>query len=166
MKNLKRYTLIAIIVVSVVGSLWHFIYDFSAQNLLVGFFAPVNESTWEHMKLIFFPMLIFVLMTYKGLSKEYECILPSMLIGNICATWLIPVVFYTYSGIIGKNTLILDILTFVLCVICGFLTGYKLTVSCRGGKYKTAIFIFTVLMCACFFVFTIYPPHIGLFVSP
>ena len=59
MQNLRKFTVIGILFVSVAGTLLHFVYDWSGQNPLVGFFAPVNESTWEHMKLLLFPMLLY-----------------------------------------------------------------------------------------------------------
>ena len=59
MKNLKSALIIGTIFVLITGILSHFVYDWSGQNFIVGFFSPVNESTWEHMKLSFFPMLLF-----------------------------------------------------------------------------------------------------------
>lgn len=73
MKHLKRYTIIGIIFVLITGTFAHFLYDWTENNHIVGFFTPINESIWEHMKLLFFPMLIysvfiificFVLFTY------------------------------------------------------------------------------------------------------
>ena len=61
MKNLKLDMIIGIIFVSAIGTLWHFVYEWSGQNFIVGFFFPVNESTWEHMKMLFFPMLLYSL---------------------------------------------------------------------------------------------------------
>lgn len=42
------------------GTLMHFAYEYSDQNPLVGMFAPVSESTWEHMKMVFFPAFFIV----------------------------------------------------------------------------------------------------------
>ena len=56
MNRLKRYTLAGIFFVSVIGTLSHFLYQLSGNSFLVGLFAPVGESTWEHIKLLFFPM--------------------------------------------------------------------------------------------------------------
>ena len=40
------------------GTLFHFIYEWSGFHPLAGLFAPVNESTWEHLKMLFFPVLL------------------------------------------------------------------------------------------------------------
>ena len=58
MHSSKRVMILAAIVVFVLGTLAHFVYDWSGQNSFIGLLTPVNESTWEHMKLLFFPMLI------------------------------------------------------------------------------------------------------------
>ena len=45
----------------VLGTILHFLYDLTNQSVLVAPFSAVNESTFEHMKLMYFPMLIFSL---------------------------------------------------------------------------------------------------------
>lgn len=61
MKHTKRDIIIGILFVLVTGTLSHFLYDWSGRLPVVGLFAPVNESVWEHMKLLFFPMLLYAL---------------------------------------------------------------------------------------------------------
>ena len=74
MKLLKRYTMIGIVFVLITGSLAHFVYDWSGKNHIVGLFTPINESVWEHMKLLFFPMLIYSLVMLLRYRKKYSCI--------------------------------------------------------------------------------------------
>ncbi len=70
MKRLKYFTMGGILFVLITGSLAHFLYDWSGNNLIIGLFSPVSESIWEHMKLIFFPMLIYSLSVIPGLRSE------------------------------------------------------------------------------------------------
>lgn len=58
-KCLKTYTIIGVFFVLAAGSLAHFLYDWTGSNAIAGLFVPVNESVWEHMKLLFFPMLLY-----------------------------------------------------------------------------------------------------------
>lgn len=58
-ENLNFQTYFGIGFVLVLGTLSHFFFDWSGENRLVGIFAAVNESTWEHLKLLFFPALLF-----------------------------------------------------------------------------------------------------------
>ena len=50
--------------ISILGVLLHFTYEWSNDNPAVGLFSAVNESTWEHLKLIFFPMLLLTTMEF------------------------------------------------------------------------------------------------------
>ena len=43
--------IVSIIVISVIGTIAHFIYELSEHNKIVGLFGSVNESTWEHIKI-------------------------------------------------------------------------------------------------------------------
>ena len=70
-KKLCLCSLAGILFVSSAGCLMHFVYEWSGQNFVLGLFAPVSESTWEHMKLAYFPMLLFFLVEYIFLYKSY-----------------------------------------------------------------------------------------------
>lgn len=166
MNQLKSYTIIGTIFVILLGTLSHFFFEWSNNNFLVGFFSPVNESIWEHMKLIFFPMLLYVLIVMPNLKKTYPCISSASLSGILLGTLLIPVIFYTYTGILGQNFLVLDIITFLLSVVAAFYTVYRLAVSCRAQSYTLLLCAAVCLFMICFIVFTYFPPEISLFDDP
>lgn len=166
MNQLKRYTIIGTIFVIISGTLSHFFYEWSGNNFLVGLFSPVNESTWEHMKLVFYPMLLFSLPASIKLKKIYPCITSSLLSGTLVGTFLIPIIFYTYTGILGSNVFILDLITFILAVISAFFTVYRLTVSCRMQNHASILCIAICVVLICFVLFTVYPPSIALFTAP
>ena len=166
MKKLKIYTILGIIFVIALGSLAHFFYEWSNNNFLIGLFTPVNESTWEHMKLIFFPMLLFSLIYIPKLKETYPCIISAFPFGLLTGTFLIPVFFYTYTGFLGYNVFILDILSFVFAVITAFYTIFKSTISCKVNKYTNILCIIVYILSLCFFIFTLWPLNIGLFAIP
>lgn len=161
MKKLKCYIIFGIIFVIITGTISHFIYEWSGQNFILGFFFPVSESTWEHMKLCFFPMLIYWLFMNKQLKDDYPCVTSAMLFGTLSGTLLIPVIFYTYTGIIGRNYLPLDIATFILSVLLAFFCVYRLSLSCKMISYTFWLGLFVLIMAVCFFIFTYMPPNIG-----
>lgn len=166
MEQLKKYTITGTFFVLITGTLSHFIYEWSGNNFIVGFFCPVNESTWEHMKLVFFPMFLFSIFMFKRLNRSYPHILQSSSLGILIGTFLVPVLFYTYTGILGYNTLVLDIFTFILSVITGFYSIYKLTQSLKI-KYPFSIpFALVLTVMVCFILFTYHAPKIGLFAIP
>ena len=148
MKRLKYYILGGILFVLVFGTLSHFVYEWSGNNTFLGLFFPVNESTWEHMKLVFFPMLVYGIFMKQRLQQEYPCILSALPAGILTGSLLIPVIFYTYSGIIGQNFLPADIAVFIISVLLAFLVIYKLTLSCSSffvsGILWTVVFLLTL----------------------
>ena len=166
MKQMKSYTIGGIFFVLILGSFSHFFYEWSGNNPIIGLFSPVNESTWEHMKLIFFPMLLYSFVTVPMLRNNYPCICSDYLAGTIIGTLLVPVIFYTYTGILGYHTLVLDIVTFALSVMIAFIVAYRLALSCRVKSYSAVLYGVVILMFISFMVFSYYPPRIGLFSEP
>lgn len=166
MKKLKCYTIIGIIFVLITGSISHFVYEWSGGSFILGFFFPVSESTWEHMKLFFFPMLLYSLFMNAKLKHDFPCITSSLLSGILLGTFSIPVIFYTYSGILGRNLTPLDIATFAASVILSFAAVYKLTTSCKSAPYTFILKLSVLAVAVCFFVFTCHPPDIGIFAVP
>ena len=165
-KKLLRYTISGILFTSILGTLAHFLYKWSGQNPYVGLFTPVSESIWEHMKLLFFPMLLYFVFE-KFMLEEYPSSLAcanaaALLIG----TFSIPVIFYTYTGILGTHYPALDIATFYLSVILAFTVRYLLTkkrISKLHCQWLTAA---VLLILVCFLIFTFSPPSLGLFQAP
>jgi hypothetical protein len=169
MNRLKIYIWIGAVFVLILGTLAHFVYGWSGDNFIVGLFAPVNESTWEHMKLVFFPMLIYTAFVENKLSEEYPCILESLCVGILVGTWLVAFLYYGYSGVLGFNIFILDLAVFIISVLAAFWTAYRLTLSgvCMGlQKFKVLLLVLVGVMAVCFMVYSYKPLGIGVFKIP
>ena len=117
--SILTFEIISIIFAIIAGTLLHFTYKWSGQNLLIGSFSAVNESTWEHLKLLFFPMLITTIFGYFYIGKDICNFLCAKTIGVITAILFTIIFFYTYTGILGTNYVILNILTFIFSIILG-----------------------------------------------
>lgn len=165
-KKLLKYDIIGFIFVSILGTLSHFFFEWSGDNTFIGLFTPINESAWEHLKLIFFPYLIWSIIELIIMKKTN--IFSSKFIGVIVGMAATLSFFYTYTGIIGKNIDWLNILSFFIGVIIAFFIDYILI---KSEKLKnksiniTAIILF-VIMSAIFILFTFAPPIIPLFKDP
>ncbi len=144
----------------------HFAYSLSGNNFIVGLFTPVNESIWEHTKLLFFPMLIYSLYLNRKIKDNYPCVLSAMILGALSGVLLIIILFYTYSGILGFNIAFADIAIFYISVIVSFWIAYKAILSCQFDKYNVALQILSILLICLFIIFTLYPPDIPLFINP
>lgn len=166
MNKLKRYTIIGIIFVLITGTISHFVYEWSGNNTLVGFLFPINESVWEHMKLLFFPMLFYSFYMIYKLEPDYPCIASSAMFGVLLGTFLIPVTFYTYSGILGYTSIFFDIGIFIVSVLLAFIAVYRLTLSCKLVSYELLFKLLILIVAMCFFAFTYHPLNIGIFIEP
>lgn len=111
-KTLLKLDIIGFVFVSVIGTLAHFVFEWSGNNTVVGLFCPINESPWEHLKLIFFPYLIWTVAQYFIMHKSKN-IFPAKFIGVFVGMGITLSFFYTYTGIIGKNIDLLNIASFL-----------------------------------------------------
>lgn len=166
--NIKKYSIIGFVFTVILGSLLHFAYDFFNQNLLVGYFSAVNESTWEHLKLLITPILIFTIIEYFLYGYDIDNFIIVKAVSILLGMIAIVSFFYTYTGIIGKNFLPLDILTFVFGVFVSYYFSYKMLNTkyfYRENSNYIGFFIFFILV-FCMIYFTTNPPQIKLFLDP
>lgn len=160
-----KFQIISTIFILIAGVLLHFAYEWSGNNTFVGLFSAVNESTWEHLKLIFFPMLITLIAGYFIFKNEFPKYICAKTVGIITSMLFTIIFFYTYTGVIGKNYDFINIATFFIAVILGKYITYKLTLNnftCNRYFYT----IILILLTFSFLIFTFNPPKIGLFKSP
>ncbi|MCI9229227.1 MAG: hypothetical protein HFG86_14625, partial [Dorea sp.] len=110
------YALAAILL----GFLNHFLYQLSGGSAFIALICPINESVWEHLKLLFFPILFVSAAQYLRYRPEAVRFFYHRFLAAICAVGATIVVFYTYTGMIGRNFLVMDILTFVFSIFSAF----------------------------------------------
>jgi hypothetical protein len=161
--KILHWEILGIIFIICVGSVLHFVFELSGFWKPVGLIAAVNESVWEHLKLGFWPAVFFALIEYPFL-KETE----NFVIAKAVSIYLIPfgiaALFYSYTFILGYNTLAMDVLIFVFAVVIGQVASYKiLTASELPQKLNVTAFLAVVVLAVLFMVFTFYPPHVSLF---
>lgn len=163
--KILKFTIFSGIFVMILGTLLHFTYEWSGNNTFVAAFSAVNESTWEHLKLLFYPMFLTTIIGYFYLGKTSPNFLCARLFGILTAILFTIVFFYTYTGVIGTNFAFIDISIFFVDVILGELVSYKILSSnftCNVG----IAFCCILILLACFIIFTYFTPEIGLFRDP
>lgn len=164
-KFLLKIFIINTLIEFVLGTLLHFTFEWSNNNLIVGAFSSVNESTWEHLKLVFFPMLLTTIIGLFFIRKSYLNYICSRLLSIVASISFIVVFFYTYTGIIGTNFAFLDILSFFIAVLIGeFITFKTINNNSKCNTILSAILLLILLLC--FILFTYFPVKIGLFKDP
>lgn len=164
-KKIMNYQIFSALLVFILGSLFHFTYELSGNNLFIATFSAVNESVWEHLKLIFFPSLLTVIIGILYLKKECPNFICAKTLGILISMAFIVIFFYTYTGIIGKSISIIDISSFIIAVILGESISYLLVVN--KFKCNSIISVCTlVVLSICFILFTFFTPQIGIFKDP
>ena len=72
-REINLYLLGGFVFTALVGTLFHFAYEWSGNNIIVAAVSAVNESTAEHLKIFFFPTFIFGIFEYLKYGKEIGC---------------------------------------------------------------------------------------------
>lgn len=166
-KSFLVWQVAGFVFVGVMGVFLHFLFDLTGQSVWVAPFSAVNESIGEHMKLLFFPMLLFAAMEYFVVGRQYPEFWCVKRIGILSATFLIPLLYYTLSAIFGTTPDWVNIAIFFLCDAIGFWLENrglrKGDISCKSPQSA----VWTLLLFAALFVFlTFFPPQIPLYADP
>ena len=146
---LKKFTLGGILWTLVIGTLSHFFYQWSGENFLIGLLSPVNETVWEHLKLLFFPALLYMLAEKAWLEERY----PGRFCENLRGLWaglaVMPVLYYGYTLFTGRDYLWADIGIFVISVLTAFLVLYfyrnRPVGSCSLRRNLLVLFVLLIL---------------------
>lgn len=152
---------------AVAGTLLHFLFDWTGGSVIAALFSAVNESIWEHLKLLFYPMVAVAVIEHFFWGKDTQSFWCIKLIGILTGLVLIPVVYYTYTGILGVRADWFNITLFFLAAALVFWVETKLfqrgfTVPI-GPKLAVGLI---ALIAVIFTVFTFAPPHIPFFEDP
>ena len=161
--------IVGMIVVALLGWLLHYVYHWTGNAFLVGLFVPVNESVWEHMKLVYVPMLILSVVMMTRWGEELPPVTPACLTGTCVGTWLIPILFYTYRGIVGRGFPVADMATFFVSLIITFFFILHMVKRCMDDSLMITRIVAGVLIIiqGVLFLWSTYnPPGIGLFAAP
>ena len=161
--NQRTRIILRYLFVVLFGVFLHFAYELSGENPIVGLFAPINESVWEHLKLLFFPFLALTIWDLFTRHRNNPNFLPARTAGILSGLIFIVVAFYTITGVIGFPITWLDILLYLLSAALVFLVERRLQCHRCLFSVTTAIVILIILI-VLFIVFTIAPPALGIFI--
>lgn len=165
-KSIGLWQLMGFAVTSLGGTLLHFLYDWLGGAVWIAPFSGVNESTWEHMKLLFWPMLIYAIVQslFFKEREDFWCVkLKGILLGLV----LIPVLFYTYNGAIGKSPDWINIAIFFVSAAIVYIYETQKFSNGTAARKNPRLAVFLLCMIAVLFViFTFVTPKIGIFKDP
>ena len=148
------------------GTALHFFYEWSGYSRWAAVISAVNESTWEHMKLLLVPLFLF------SLVQVWFADEPNFLavrgLSALIGTALIPVLYYTYTGAWGRHETWIDIGIFFVAAAVTFWLDSRWLHQGRfaaGWQQVLGVILLWGLM-ALFIFFTNRPPHWALFRDP
>ena len=127
----RTWELVGLLFTIALGDLLHFVYDWSGENDIAAAFAATNESTWEHMKLLAVPWIIWSFIEWLALRRRKSPVPAARGAGLLVGLTAIPMLFYTYQGIVGRNIPPVNIIIFQAAVLLAFWVSW-----CIQGKRK------------------------------
>jgi hypothetical protein len=150
------------------GSALHFAFAWTGYWRPAAVFAAVNESTWEHLKIGFWPMLLWALVEYPFLRRRTSNFWIAKGAALLTLPLVIVVLFYGYTAITGHHFLIADGTIFIVAILAGQLASYRLLISAPVARQPwqrlAAVPVATLILA--FSLLTYYPPHNFVFEHP
>ena len=163
---MKRWQIIGFVFTGILGVILHFLYDYTG-SVLVSLFSAVNESIFEHTKLLFFPMLVYAIIENRNIGLRYRNFMCVKLIGILLGVILTPVLYYTINGAFGMTPDWVNIGIFF--IVDGLAYAFETWImknSCISCKNPGKVMWVLGLMVILYVVFTFIPPHIPFFQDP
>ena len=164
----RTWEVLGLIFVLAAGNLLHFIYDWSGQSPVVGALASVNESTWEHMKLLTTPWVLWSIVEFAALRRTGLPVLTARAAGLLAGLAAIPLLFYGYQGVLGRDIMWLDVAIFQIAVLLGFWVTWAMLRrrALASPVWQVAGAAVLAAVWAAFILCTFAPPDLPLFADP
>lgn len=147
------------------GSFLHFVYQLSHNSKIAALFTPVNESVWEHLKLGFWALFIFLILEYFFINKLVRNFFLAKFLGIIALELTIIIIFYSYTAILKESILAIDIGSYILGTIICSLICLKIYQIKLKNIFDPIAAIGLILIAIVFMVLTFYPPHLPIFLD-
>lgn len=164
-----RWSILGGVVIFNVGSLLHFTHELSGYQDWVGWFSAVNESAWEHLKMFFFPAVVFAGIQHAFIRERVNNYWYGVGLGLLITPLGVLLSFYFYLGILlpiqGRGTLALDIGTAVVGVVWAQVATYRAWTRperVRAGR-RLVVTVPSWLLAVAMAVLTFAPPRFFLF---
>lgn len=164
-KQIQLWEIGGFFFIGLIGAALHFTFELSNfSNMVVAFFSAVNESTWEHLKMVFWPGVVFSLIEYSYIRDQVNNFLVAKAVSLFVMPLVIVVGWYGYTPFTQRSIFQLDLLLFYLAVLIGQMVSYKILTREPLSKRATRLSAAgLVVMLVAFSTFTFYPPEIFLF---
>jgi hypothetical protein len=149
-----------IVPLGLLGSVLHFLFDWTKHNRFVAFFSAVNESYWEHIKIAIWPVFLLQIVLFSLGGYNVFSFVPAATI----ALYSIPVsmvgLVFLYKSVTKRNILWLDISIFFVCIAVAqsiFVLVLGQLAPTSGTVVMSSLFLLGLVVA--FLLFTFRPPR-------
>lgn len=160
---MKKQYILAAVVAAVGGTALHFLYEV-VPNPLIALFSPVNESVWEHLKLLYWPMLIAAF-ALSPLAEEKLNLWSGFLTALIAMPIFLTGLYYLLGALCIRG-LWVDITLYYITMAGGFLLAWYVSSRRRLTRAAPWLLMVVILYGAFLILFTFAAPDCGIFRDP
>jgi hypothetical protein len=165
-KKFRTAEWLGFIAASILAPLFHFTYALSGSNQFVGMISAVNESVWEHSKILYFPFLFYSIVEFFIIKPDAKRFWASKAVAMAFLPIIMIVFFYSYTGMFGIESLAVDIGSTFVWLFFAFMISYKLYISNYRLERFFGWFVFLLILVFLIeILFTLLPPRIPLFID-
>lgn len=156
--NIKKCRIISIIGIFILSFISHYMFRLF-PNIITSLIFPVNESIWEHMKILYSSIIIYGIIDYIIMNKfniKYNNLLLELFITSYLSIIIYLIVYIPLYLLFGENLYISIILMLIVYIITK-LVGYFILIK-KEYKYLNIISIFLILIGYIVFIYFTYNP--------
>ncbi len=158
---MKKVKIIYVIFLFLLAFISHFIYQYF-PNFITSLFFPVNESIWEHMKIIFTSTIISAIIEYfiyRNRHIEFNNLIISVPIISTIGILLYLSLYYLITMFVQQNMFINLSLLFIVYSFMQLVSYFLL--NSEEIKYEKIIGISVVIVLTIIFAYLTYNPVIS-----
>lgn len=161
------WELFGVIFITIAGALLHFAYRYFNEFKPLALISSVNESVWEHLKIAFWPALLYSIIEYLFIGDIANNFIIAKAVSLISIPTLIIILFYSYIAILGRNSLLIDISIFILSIFLGQIISFNILLMPPLPVFLTSLSaLVIVILIIMFSLFTYFPPRFTIFKDP
>jgi len=141
--------IIGLLFCMILGTIGHFIYDWSNRNKLLGFLFATNESIWQHLKLGISPIILWTIIEL--LTSQFKNLLFVKFVSIISFVITLLSLYFCYKYFSKKNIIFLDIMIFYISLSIAYYISIELLINLNEN------FIFNIIgLCGMIFIIYCY----------
>jgi hypothetical protein len=164
----KKRLILGISVIFLLGSGFHFTYELLGKSVLAAPFFPVNESVWEHMKLLSTAALVWMAVDFFLTDKVLRTrFFAARAAAMPLALLLMPMIYYFLKCAFGIENLFVDIANFLVVTAVYQYLAMRFEMCCSEiSKFNIAGVVVLAIILLLYVVLTFVPPHLPIFQDP